>query len=39
MAKSKQLCAPRADKLDRWFRILQIILFCMPFAMQLWEIN
>ena len=32
MAKSKQLCAPRADKLDRWFRILQIILFCMPFV-------
>ena len=30
MAKTKQLCAP--TKLDRWFRILQIVLFCMPFV-------
>lgn len=29
MAKTKQLSAP--TKLDRWFRILQVVLFCMPF--------
>ena len=30
MAKTKQLSTP--TKLDRWFRILQIVLFCMPFV-------
>ena len=29
MAKTKQLSAP--TKLDRWLRILQVVLFCMPF--------
>lgn len=30
MAKTKQLSAP--TKLDRWFRILEVVLFCMPFV-------